>query len=111
MSQMKNFSFYEWSGGASEEEINSLIKKVRIRFWIFLVLGLIPYLNLIFMGLAIFCFNNLNILKTRGRSNGSDLLRVLMLLYGLFIFPIAEVWLCSKIRPLGTLVSGIKWKE
>lgn len=107
MARMTNFSFSEWTGGASEEEVKTMIKKVRIRFYIFLVLGLIPVLNFIFMGLAIFCYNNLSILKSRGRSNGSDFLRGLMILYGFIIFPIIEVQILSKVNKLGSLVLGI----
>lgn len=91
MAKLNNFNFSEWTGGASEQEVQEMIKKVRIRFWIYLALGLIPFLNLVFMGLAVFAYNNLSILKSRGRKNGNDLIRLCMILYGFFIFPIIEV--------------------
>lgn len=106
MAKLTNFSFHEWTGGASEEEIQGMIRKVRIRFWIFLALSLIPVLNFFLMGITIFCYNNLSILKSRGRSNGSDLLRFCMLLYGFFLIPIIEVQLLSRINKLGNLVLG-----
>ncbi len=54
MARMTNFSFSEWTDGASEEEIKGMIKTVRARFYIFLLLGLIPFLNFVFMGLAVY---------------------------------------------------------
>lgn len=107
MARLTNFSFSEWTEGASEEEVKAMIKKVRVRFYIFLLLGLIPFLNFVFMGLAVFCYNNLSVLKSRGRSDGSNLLRLLMILYGFIIFPIIEVQILSRIKKLSSLVLGI----
>lgn len=99
--------FEEWTGGASESEIVEMEKIVKKRFWIFLVLGIIPPLNFIFMGFAVFCYNNLSYIRSRGRNQGSDGLRFLMMLWGLIIIPVIEVQLCSKIEKLGTAILGI----
>lgn len=99
--------FEEWTGGASESEIVKIEKIVKKRFSIFLVLGIIPLLNFIFMGFAIYCYNNLSYIRSRGRTIGNDGLRFLMMIWGLIIIPIIEVMLCSKIEKLGTLIRGV----
>lgn len=99
-------SFEEWTGYASEEEIAAMKQTTKKRFTIFLLLSLIPLLNWITMGLAIFCYNNYSILKSRGRSNGSDLFRFILMLYAFFIPPILMVQLCVKIEALGHKVIG-----
>ena len=101
-------SFEEWTGGASEQEIRQMIATVRGRFWVFLLISLIPIVNFITMGCAIFCYNNLSILKSRGRSQGSDMLRFILVLYGCIIPPIIVVQACAHINSLGSSVLGIK---
>ena len=101
-------SFEEWTGGASEQEIKQMIETVRGRFWVFFLISLIPFVNFITMGCAIFCYNNLSLLKTRGRSQGNDLLRFILVLYGFIIPPIIVVQACAHITPLGSAVLGIK---
>lgn len=99
--------FETWSGGATESELNQMEKTVKKRFWIFFLLGIIPPLNFLFMGLAVFCYNNLSYIRSRGRNQGSDGLRFLMLLWGVLIIPVIEVQLCSKAEKLGTLICGV----
>ena len=96
----------EWIETVSDEERRALIAKTKKRFWIFLLISLIPYVNFFTMGFAVFCYNNLNFLKTCGRSTGNNGVRALMMLYGFIIPPIIVVTLCSKIEKLGAKILG-----
>ena len=58
------------------------------------------------MGLCIFCYNNKSLLKTRGASNGSNLWRFILLVYGFIIFLFIVVQLCAHINSLGLKVLG-----
>lgn len=98
--------FSEWTGGASEQELKVMTRKLRIRFWVFLGLSLIPFLNILLMGCTIFCYNNLVYLKSRGRRLGSNLLRFLMLLYGVIIVPLIMVRAFVKFDKLGSKILG-----
>ena len=96
----------EWIETVSDEERRALMAKTRKRFWIFLLISLIPYVNFFTMGFAVFCYNNLNFLKTRGRSTGNNGVRALMMIYGFIIPPIIVVTLCNKIEKLGAKILG-----
>lgn len=98
--------FSAWTGGANEQEIRVMTTKLRIRFWLFLGLSLIPFLNVLLMGCTIFCYNNLVYLKSRGRRTGSDILRFLMMLYGFIIVPLIMVKVFTKFDKLGRIVVG-----
>ena len=99
-------NFYEWTGGASEEEIEALIQITKKSYMKWLLISLIPIINIFTMGNAIFCYNNLSYLKSRGRSNGNGLWRLILLVYGLFIPPLIGVQLCSRFEKLGNKVLG-----
>ncbi len=103
-------SFEEWTGGASEQEIQDMIATVNSRFWIFLLISLIPFVNFITMGCAIFCYNNLSLLKSRGRSQGNNGVRFILMLYALIIPPIIVVKLCAYIKSIGAAVLGLECK-
>ena len=96
----------EWIETVSDEERRALIAKTKKRFWIFLLISLIPYVNFFTMGFAIFCYNNLNFLKTRGRSTGSNGVRFLLMLYAFILPPLIGFTLCNKIEKLGTKILG-----
>ncbi|MBQ8374367.1 MAG: hypothetical protein IJX98_02190 [Clostridia bacterium] len=98
--------FDEWCDGASEEEVEAMIAATSKKFKTFLLISLIPIVNWVTMGCAIFCYNNLSFMKTRGKSNGNGLVRLVMMLYAFFIPPILVVQLCSKIEKLGQKVLG-----
>lgn len=102
----RNMTFYEWTGGATEEEVEDMIKVVKKRYHIFLLISLIPIVNWVTMGLCIFCYNNLALLKSRGNSTGNGLWRLILMVYGFIIFPIIWVQLCAHITPLGNKVLG-----
>ncbi len=103
---MNSSEFYEWSGGASEEELDEMVETVKKRYHLFLLISLIPIVNWVTMGLCIFCYNNLAILKSRGRNTGNGLWRLILLVYGLIIFPLLIIQLCAKIDSLGNKVLG-----
>ena len=71
-----------------------------------LLISLIPVVGQFTIGLAIFCYNNYSLLKSRGRTTGSNNLRLLMMLWGLIILPIIVVQACAKIEALGNKVLG-----
>lgn len=100
------FDFYEWTGGASEEEVAALTAQTKKRYYMWLLISLIPLIGQFTIGLAIFCYNNYAILKSRGRNDGNGLWRLLMMLWGLIIIPIIEVQACARIEALGNKVLG-----
>lgn len=110
MAKRRTVEFDDWCGGASEEEVKELIKVTRKKFFMWLLISLIPGVSIFTMGFAIFCYNNLKILEARdlNGTNGlfTNLFRLIMLIYGLFIIPIIEVQLCAKIDSLGTKILG-----
>ena len=98
--------FEEWTGGASESELEEMYEAANKRYWILLLISLIPLVNWITMGLCIFCYNNKSLIKSRGQSNGNNLWRLILMIYGFIIFPIIVVQLCAHINSLGLKVLG-----
>lgn len=106
----KKMTFEEWTGGATEAEIREMKKVITKRFWMYFFISLIPVVNFITMGCAIFCYNNLSMLKTRGRNSGSNLFRLILMLYAWLIPPIIVVQVCAHSNSLGTKVLGLTEK-
>lgn len=104
----KKISFEQWCNGASEAEIQELERITSKRFKKFILISLIPVVNFITMGCAIFCYNNLCYIRSRGRNNGSDIIRFIYALYALIIPPFIVVQACTHISSLGDKVLG--WK-
>ncbi|MCM1440408.1 MAG: hypothetical protein NC131_14570 [Roseburia sp.] len=100
-------TFDEWTGGASEEEVEEMVAITKKRYHKFLLISLIPIVNWVTMGLAIFCYNNYSLLKSRGNSNGSNIWRFILMLYSLIIFPLIVVNICAHSDSLGTKVLGL----
>lgn len=105
----RNVAFEEWTGGATEAELRELKAVTSKRFKMFLLISLIPFVNWITMGCAIFCYNNLSLLKSRGYNTGSNILRWILMLYAFIIPPIIVVQACAHIDALGMKVLG--WKS
>ena len=99
-------TFEEWTGGASDQEVREMIAQVRKSFWKWLLISLIPVVGQFTIGCAVFCYNNLSFLKSRGRSMGNNLVRLVMMLWGFLILPIIVVQACAKIESLGNKVLG-----
>jgi len=99
-------SLEEWVQEVSDDERRALMEKTKKRFIVFLLISIIPFVNFITMGCAIFCYNNWCFLKTRGRNTGNNYVRLLLMLYAMFIPPIIVVSLCSNVQKLGSLVLG-----
>ena len=99
-------TFEEWTGGASESEVQALTAQTKKRYHFWLLISLIPIIGQITIGFAIFCYNNYSILKSRGNSTGNNNWRLLMMLWGLFIPPIIIVQACAKIEKLGNKILG-----
>ncbi len=106
MAKKRTAEFDEWCDGASDEDLDAMAKATSKKFWIWFLISLIPVVNFVTMGFAIFCYNNLSYIKSRGRSNGSNLLRFILMLYALYIPPIIVVNICSKNDKLGSSVLG-----
>ena len=105
----QDVSSVEWIRELPEEECRELIAKTRKRFFIFLLISIIPIVNFVTMGCAIFCYNNWYLLKTRGRSTGyegSTFLRLFLVIYA-YIVPLLMVLnLCVKNESIGSKVLG-----
>ncbi len=103
--------FIEWMGGegsetATEETVEALEQITRKSFWKWFLISLIPGISVFTIGFAIFCYNNLSYIKTRGRSQGSVLFRWLMLLWGFLIIPLLEVRICTKSQGFANKILG-----
>lgn len=100
--------FIEWVGGpeTTEAEVEELEKRTRKSFWKWLLISLIPLVGQFTIGLAIFCYNNLAYIESRGRNNGNGLFRLVLMLWGLIIIPIIEVQVLSRADKLGNSVLG-----
>ena len=90
----------EWIENVSDEERRALVAKTKKRFWIFLLISLIPYVNFFTMGFAVFCYNNLNFLKTRGRSTGNNGVRALMMFTDLLFLRLSLSPYATRLRSL-----------
>lgn len=99
-------SFSEWRGGATEAELNEMKKVASKKFWIYLLISLIPIVNWVTMGMAIFCYNNVNYIKSRGRHTGSNLIRFILMSYAFLLPPIIVVNILSKADKAGNKVLG-----
>lgn len=102
----KNQAFAEWCGGATESEIAQMEASSRKSFWKWFLISLIPLVGFLTVGVAAFCYNTHSFIKTRGHSDGSNLVRFIFLLWGGIIIPIIEVQLLSKSDKTGYKVLG-----
>ncbi len=109
MAKRRTAEFEEWCEGAPEEQIESFVKTTRKNYYKWLLISLIPLVSFFTVGKAIFCYNNLSYLKSRGNSNGSNLWRFILLVWGLFIIPIAQVKAYSNNSGKGAKVLGWEW--
>ena len=96
----------EWIKILSDSERRKLMAIVKKRFFIFLLISIIPVVNFVTMGMAIFCYNEWSWLRSRGRNTGSNLLRFVLMCWAYIIPPIIVVTLCSKIESLGSKIVG-----
>lgn len=91
----------------TEADVKSMIAHLNKRFWMFMLLSLIPGVGIITAGCAVYCFNNANWWKSHGNTTGNNIVRFVIMLFGGIIPPIIEVWLFSKIDALGNKVLGL----
>lgn len=102
----KTQAFAEWCNGATEQEIAQMREASKKSFHKWLLISLIPLVGGFFIGIALFCYNTYSFIKTRGRSNGSNLLRLFFILWGAIIIPIIEVQLLAHSEKLGYKILG-----
>lgn len=104
--EVSMIDFDEWSDYATDEELAVLQKAAKKSMFKWMLLSLIPILNVFLIGCAIFAYNNYNFIKTRGRSMGNDIFRGIMLIWGLLIIPLIVLKILSKANKLGDKVLG-----
>ena len=102
-------TFEEWSGGADDETLYELYDAANRKYKMFLLISLIPIVNWITMGCAIFAYNNKCFIKSRGRSTGNGLWRLILMVYAFIIPPLLVVKACASIEALGNAVLG--WRN
>lgn len=102
----RNATFAEWAGDATELEISQMKEAANKSFWKWLAISLIPIVNIFTIGIAIFCYNTSSFIKTRGRTNGSNILRFILMCWGGIIPPIIVVQLLAHSDSLGNKVLG-----
>lgn len=91
MEIQENEKFEKWCCENTIDEIEILtnISKKQSIKW--LVLSLIPIVNLFTIGKLIFCYNNIYYMKSRGNNTGNNFFRWLLLFWGLIIIPLLEI--------------------
>ena len=99
-------SWAEWSDGCTEEDIIAMQKKSSKSFWKWLAISLIPLVGFFTIGFAIFCYNTHAYVKSRGNSNGNNLVRFILMIWGLIIIPIIEVNVLAKNVKSGNKILG-----
>ena len=102
----KTQEFAEWCGDATEKEIAEMKAVSRKNFMKWLLISLIPFVGFFTMGCAIFCYNTTSFISTRGHGQGSNLLRIVLLLLGGIIIPIIVVQILAHSNKLGDKVVG-----
>ena len=98
--------FDEWSDYASDEELDALESAAKKSMWKWLLISLIPIVGIFIIGCAIFAYNNYHFIESRGESMGSDVVRGIMMLWGLFIIPLIVLKILSSSNKLGDKVLG-----
>ena len=81
-------NFEVWKGDATDEEVMKMKEAARKSFIKYLLLSFIPFVNLITLGRALFCYNTYIFIKTKGRGKGNPIIRFwlgLNILANLFI--------------------------
>ncbi len=106
MIENDNIDFDKWSSGVSEDIIEDLISITKKQYYKWLLLSLIPIINWFTMGKAIYCYNNINYMKSRGHSTGSILWRLVLVIWGLIIFPFILVMILSNNEKRGNIALG-----
>ncbi len=104
---MTRAEWNEFKGDLTDADIRDLVNLIKKRFWIYLLLSLIPGVGLITAGCAVYCYNNYKWFSTMGNSTGNNIVRFILMLPGALIMPIIEVWLFSHISALGNKVLGL----
>lgn len=102
----KNQKFAEWCGDATESEIAQHKEAAKKSYHKWLLLSLIPFVGQFTVGIAIFCYNTYTFINTRGRSEGSNLWRFILLCWGGILMPLIEVQLLAKSDKMGNKVLG-----
>lgn len=105
----RTVEFDDWCDGASDEELDVLESRARKSFWKWILISLIPFVGIVTIGFAVFCYNNLSYIKSRGRSQGNGLVRLILLLWGLLIIPLIVVNICAKADSFGNKILG--WND
>ena len=92
--------------GGEEKALQEAIILAEKNFKKWLLISIIPIVNFVTMGFAIFCYNNLCYLKSNGKSRGNGFLRFLMMLYALYIPPVIVVRICCSNEKLQKKILG-----
>lgn len=99
-------SYNQYVSGATENDVQKALEITKKRFWIYILLSLIPVVHMVTIGMAIFCYNNIKYIKSHGRNQGSNIVRLILMLYGFIIVPIIVVQLAARIESLGNKILG-----
>ena len=92
--------------GGQEKAIQNAIDQTKKSFTKWFLISLIPVVNWVTMGFAVFCYNNLCYLKSGGKSKGNNAIRFLMLLWGFYLFPQIVIKIATKNEKLQKKILG-----
>ena len=98
--------FVEWTDGASDEELEMMEKITTKEMWKWILVSIVPFVNIFTVGIAMFCYNNLCYLKSRGHKVGNRWIMALMLVWGLFLVPLIEINIFQRNELLGNHILG-----
>lgn len=95
--------------GGQQQAIKNAIEQTQKSFTKWLLISLIPIVNWVTMGFAVFCYNNLCYLKSGGKSTGSKALRFIMMLWAFYLPPQIVIKIVSKNEKSSKKILG--WKD
>ena len=98
--------FIEWTDAADDEELEVMTELCRKSFIKWLLISFIPVASIFTAGVALFCYNNLCYLKSKGHYTGNVFIKILFYLWGLIIVPLIEMSVFTQNERLGNQILG-----
>ena len=98
--------FIEWTDAACDEDLEAMTDLASRAMWKWIILSFIPIVNIFTAGIAMFCYNNLCFLKSRGHRVGNKGIMFLFLVWGLFLVPLIEYSMFTRDERLGDHILG-----
>ena len=95
--------------GGPAKALEMAIEQTKKSYIKWLIISIIPVVNFVTMGFAIFCYNNLCYLKSGGKSRGNNAWRFILMVWALYIPPQIVIKICSSNEKFSKKILG--WKD